>query len=129
MKKNIILLIVSSIFIFNCSLKENSCSNPIAEKKISKHIKVLEDNYKKDFVLSTNLLKSISFLSEVSKIESKVIYGDVTVYKSYSDFKADLSNWKKWFKKNKCKVDEQFIIDIEKKINSSYEWNNPIIPK
>lgn len=109
-----------------CQGKKEDCSDPAFEKKFNFHIKNLEDNYKSGLVLSTTLLKSIYFLAEVSKIESLVRYGDITVYKNYSDFKKDISNWREWHKENKCEIDMQTISVIEKKIDQSLKWNNPV---
>ena len=120
-----VIILFIMLMILGCQSKKEDCSNPLFEKKFKSHIKNLEDNYKRGLVLSTTLLKSIYFLTEVSKIESLVQYGDITVYKNYNDFKKDIFNWKEWHKENKCEINMQTISAIEKKIDQSLKWNNP----
>lgn len=95
-------LFIGILFISSCGGKEPCNIDMVLKEEFYGHYTLLEKEYKKDLVLNTDLIDAISSLSEITGIETKAAFGDISVYNKFSDYKSDMRSWRKWYEKNKC---------------------------
>ena len=97
---------------FSCNKK---CEvSPLVESTFSYHFTML-NSHQKNKVLSSDFINSLSFLSEISKIDSKANFGDVSVYIRYKDYISDVKRYKNWYNENKCHLTREQIVSISQK--------------
>lgn len=113
-------------FLITCtssSKEEQDCEvAPQFQARFEYYFNYMNDNYKEAGVLNGYMIRAISFMSQLTEINSNANFGDVSVYHNYSDFKKDMSKWRKWYNENRCNVTDAFIDSLENSIIKSTTW-------
>jgi hypothetical protein len=80
------------------------------KKEYQQYMKTVSD-YEEEGknILIENYREAIIFLSLVTGINSKADYSSTFGYRNKSDYKNDMEHWGKWYKKNNCKLTQQYI--------------------
>ena len=107
-KKPIVFLLLFINLFASC----NNCKSltKINSNTFKKHIitvRVYEEG--KRAVLVDDYRDAIDFLSLVTGIDSKAGYSSTVGYRNKDDYKKDMEAWRGWFKKNRCKLTDQYI--------------------
>lgn len=104
------MLFIICFLILSCSRK--ICTQAVERNKeqYQTYLKSIS-NYEegKKSILVDNYRNAINYLSLVTGINSKADYSSTVGYKSKADYKSDMRQWKLWYKKNSCKLTEQYI--------------------
>ncbi|MCB0689451.1 MAG: hypothetical protein KDC53_23090 [Saprospiraceae bacterium] len=117
-----LILGVVALFVLQGSCINDECKNNDAYKITEAHLRNLADKYKRDLVLGGDILYSILYLEDISKIASRVAYGDVTVYLNHKDFKEDLKAWRKWLARHKCTLNMDQVSKTRQNLIQSKAW-------
>lgn len=107
--RNITNLFILFSLITLTSCEEPPCIDSEQYMLSSKYLNMLKNGYNGSGVLVDEGLNANLMLSEITGIESKVIYGDVSTYLSKSDYKDDLKSWVDWINNESCKIDIQVL--------------------
>ena len=104
-----------------------SCSKPncIDSNQYSlamKYYNSLKSTYKGEGVLIGESLLANMILVEITEIDSKASYGDVTVYSKKSDFELDMSKWEDWIANKSCKANLEVMKEREQEILLNSDW-------
>ncbi|MBK8506748.1 MAG: hypothetical protein IPL46_33945 [Saprospiraceae bacterium] len=107
---------------FGTPCTNDGCEENEAYKITATHLQDLTQNYRKGVVLGGDLLYSILYLEHISKIVSRVNYGDVTVYSDQKDYKEDIKVWRQWLSENQCKIDMDLVRQTKQDLVQSEVW-------
>jgi len=115
--KFFLLLFGLSILLSNCS--RHNCMSTVETnkenfKKFLNIIKGREAGGKSTFV--DEYKEAINFLSLVTGIDSKADYSSTFGYRDKADYKNDMKQWKKWYKENQCKITNEYVDSVYKRV-------------
>ena len=82
----------------------------INKQQFKKHLNTIssyQEGRKK--VLVDEYRDAISFLSIVTGINSKADYSSTIGYSNRTEYKMDMKKWGKWYKRNNCRLTDQYI--------------------
>lgn len=116
----IYLIFSFMILLFSCS--ESECINTSQYDLAIKYYNTLKLTYEGEGVLVGENLLANFVLVNITGIESKASYGDITVYAQRSHFQHDLKRWKKWISNMSCKTDLRVMKEKETEILSTSDW-------
>lgn len=99
---------IFSLLIVSCS--RNACPLKANKQQFRNHLSIISSYEKgRRSVLVDDYRKSISFLYLITGIESKADYSSTFGYRNRADYKEDMRLWKKWYRRNRCKLTDQYI--------------------
>ena len=120
--KNIVGVLILFFTISLLSCADSACVNTDQYNFAINYYHTLESNYKGEGALVGEGLRANLVLANLTGIESKASYGDITVYSNNIDFLQDMKKWKKWIKDESCKVDLKLMKKREVEIISQTDW-------
>lgn len=82
----------------------------------------IDREYHRTGNLSSQLVRSIFFLEEVTSIKSSIEWGDVSYYPSEESVESDLSKWDNWFLVNNCLLRSDSLIFLDSLIIEETNW-------
>jgi hypothetical protein len=103
------LFICSSLFLACCN--RNIC--PAAgtnAAQFKKYLVVVSDKeLGRRFVYTEEYRQALNFLSSVTGIVANVDPSSIKGYDTYGDYKTDMQMWKRWYRKNHCKLTAEYV--------------------
>jgi|688.fasta_scaffold261474_1 hypothetical protein len=115
--KLLLLLFGLSILLSNCSHYNCPATVETNKENFKKYLNIIksrEVDGKTTFV--DEYREALNFLSLVTGIDSKADYSSTFGYRDKTDYKNDMKQWKKWYKENQCKITEQYVDSVYKRV-------------
>ena len=112
-----IISIMLSLLTLSCG--KHTCPSvvEINKQQFQKHLNTIssyEEGRKK--VLIDEYRDAINFLSIVTGINSRADYSSTIGYGNRTEYKMDMREWKKWYKRNNCRLTDQYIDSVFKNV-------------
>lgn len=104
---------IATILLFLISCRGNQCEKSKEYLTIENYINIIDENHEKSMYLYGDQLFANLVLTEITGIESKANYGDISEYSTRNDLISDIKAWRKWLRENQCVLNKK---GIERKI-------------
>ena len=121
------VLILSGLVLLITCCNRHSCpaTAEINKDLFRKHLATIhESEAGRGKVFVDDYRAAINFLSLVTGIDSKADYSSTFGYRNKTDYKSDMKQWQKWYKKNQCKLTEQYIDSAFKSVGLERQTAN-----
>jgi hypothetical protein len=101
--KRIILIILTSLIISSCN-ESPSCPDGYKyfSEVVSIKMELIEKNVDIEEPFNGKTYASVRFFEEITKIKSRVKFGEISHYENKVDFFSDKEKWLSWCRENKC---------------------------
>ena len=99
-------------FLLVVSCNRHACPSKVEANKqqFQKHLSEISSYEEgRRQVLVDDYREAIDFLSLVTGIDSKADYSSTFGYRNRASYKKDMRQWKRWYRKNSCKLTDQYI--------------------
>jgi hypothetical protein len=112
-------IIYLNIFLAVISCKSNCDVNNQFKNEFEKSLNFLiKTESDTSFLYQTSDKRNaVFFLEEVTGIESNINKSQVFIYETKEQLENDISNWRDWYDKNKCKYNDKNFDSIKAEIN------------
>lgn len=95
-----------------------SCVDSVVERHFNHQFSIIERQLTYSTAIAGEPMYAIITLKEITGIASSIQFGDVSLYKSYSDYELDKKRWTDWLHSEGCNLSAAELNDVLKKVEA-----------
>lgn len=102
-------------FLQSCGV---SCWDKAVEEYFDRQLSIIEKQLEHTTVIAGEPMFSVFAMEKITGISSSVQYGDVSLYKSHTDYEADKKRWINWLHNEGCDLSTEELNRIVEKLEA-----------